>query len=128
MGFAITKADGKKAVEKLQRLKARMQTVANKANEVVEVGVRSIEVNAGAFAAGMMEGYWGAKSSIFGMPAPLVGGAAGHAIGFAMSGENAKHLHNFSDGFLAAWSCATGRGIGQQLKSKAKASGLLDDE
>lgn len=122
MAFELSKL---KANERLQKLQTRMKGVVAKADKVVKVAVRSVEVQAGAFGAGLMEGYWGEKATILGMPATLVGYGAGHTVGFFMGSETSDHMHAFSDGVGAAYSCAMGRTIGKKFRDKAK--GLLDD-
>lgn len=119
MGFDLATTKNMSALrDKAMRLQSRVKGAVAKANEVVEVAVRSAEVNAAAFTAGVIQGYWGSVG-IVGIPVDLGAGAAGHALAFMMGGKNAEHLHNFADGFLAAYTVTAGRGVGQKLKSKA---------
>jgi len=117
------------------------------AGEKIEGVVKTLEIQAGAFVGGAIQGIWydptatpdgKAGAHVFGMPVEAVAGVAGLAaslVGFGGS-KWATHLGNLSNGMLAAYSSNLGRGWGYKFhkdraakKSKGgKTSGDLREE
>jgi hypothetical protein len=91
---------------------------------VVGVGLSALEVNAGAFAGGVMGGRWGSVD-LYGVPADAASGLALHALGLTgLAGKYGEHVHNFANGLLAAWTMRAGVTVGMLWRQKAGLSAV----
>lgn len=105
--------------EKAQRLAATTKNLREKAKRPVEIGIRSITVQAAAFGTSYYKGRQG-DPEVFGMPADLLVAAGLHVGGFVMGKDaTADVLHNLGDGVLASYVCQVGYGTGLELAAKA---------
>lgn len=103
---------------KLTTYKATVDRIRSEKKELIGQAVRTAEVNAAAFALGLVNGKSGGSPKIFGGPLELWVGVAGHVAGFWLGGKTAEHLHNLSDGALACWTYAEGLGAGAAWAKK----------
>lgn len=102
------------------KLQARAQTIANKGEKTIGTLVRTGEVSAAAFAAGMVQGKYGVVE-VVGVPADLAVGAGLHLAGFlGLGGKMSSHLHSLGDGALAAYFVTLGKGTGLSMKEGSK--------
>lgn len=126
--------------------KNSMARIRESAAEKIEGVVKTLEIQAGAFVGGAIQGMWyepnaspdkKAGAHIFGMPVEAVAGVAGLAGGLLNLGGDkwSTHLTNLSNGLLAAYSSNLGRGWGYKFakdrtakKAKGKTSGDLREE
>lgn len=90
----------------------------------VGTAVRTLEVSAAGMAGGMVQGHAGEEgSSVMGIPTDLLAGLVLNGLGFAgVAGDHSDHLHNFGDGFLAAFTSSLGYGWGANWKKTGKFS------
>lgn len=131
MAIQITKADGKRAMERLASVQNRIAKVKREAEERVEQVVRTFEVAGTAFGVGVLQGRTGGVE-VVGIPLELGAGLALEVLGHLdFAGKMSHHLINVGDGALAAYATTLGRGVGQEWgqksgkPSKTKASGSL---
>lgn len=81
------------------------------------------EVQAGAFAVGLVTGRFG-QVKLLGTPvdADLAVAIGGHLATYAFGkflGSSRDHLHNVFDGVFAGWSTKLGAGVGTSMRMKA---------
>lgn len=117
--LTITRRDIEDAYSAASAARDHIKGISNKGESTVGQLVQTIEVNAGALAVGVACGRYGALhlqgSSI---PLDLAGGVLGHLAGFfGLAGRHSEHLHNFSDGVLAAYTTKFGIGLGTKMRA-----------
>ena len=106
--------------------KSALARVKEGAGEKIEGIVKTLEIQAGAFAGGAIQGIWydpnpaaGTKpgAHVFGMPIEAVAGFAGLAGSlFGIGGDKwSSHLGNLSNGLLASYTSNLGRAWGYKL-------------
>lgn len=111
-----------RANEALARMQARVKTIQTKAEEVTSHVVQSAEVAGAGFAAGLISGKYG-PVEVVGVPLELALGVGLNLAGHAkVAGSSSEHLHNFGDGFLAAYFVTLGRGVGRTMNVPAPAT------
>jgi|GEM_PF-1112262 len=121
MAFQISKAQVTELQEKAKRAFARARGMAEKSEAVVERVVQSAEVQAGAFAFGLVNGRFNAPE-IAGVPIDLGAGLGLHFLSFAgIGGGQAKHMQAFGDGALASYFTNLGNTVGTRMRSRAAA-------
>ncbi len=117
--LTITRRDIEDAYSAASAAHRHVQGIKGKGESTVGQLVQTIEVNAGALAVGVACGRYGAlhlKGST--IPLDLAGGVAGHLAGFfGLAGRYSEHLHNFSDGVLAAYTTKFGIGLGTKMRA-----------
>ncbi len=119
--LTITRRDIEDAYSAASAAHRHVQGIKGKGETTVGQIVQTIEVNAGAFGVGLACGRYGALH-IQGsnVPLDLAGGVLGHLAGFfGLAGRYSEHLHNLSDGVLAAYTTKVGIGVGTQMRAKA---------
>lgn len=116
-------------VARAQSITARAAKVKEKADMMVETGIRAAVVGGTAFGLGVVQGKYGGIE-LAGVPLELIVGLGGHIAGFTgVGGKASPMLHNVADGALAAWACTMGRGIGKGIGAKTAVKGdVLTDE
>lgn len=120
MALQIMPHDIVRAEEKTQRLERQVLHLRKKAEEVIEVAVRSLEVSGAAFAIGVLDGRYDGFE-IGGMPGDLLAAGALHGVAFmGWGGQWSSHCHAFGDGALGSYSYKLGRGIGVGWKIESK--------
>lgn len=109
--------------KKAHGFKSRLEEVLGKRASVVERAVSTLEIGAGAWAGGMVEGRTQGGTFLH-MPINLLAGLALNAAGYLgedVFGEQwAPHLNNFGDGFIASWVAAHGFTFGQRWQQTGK--------
>lgn len=123
--------------EKFMSMRGRLARLNEKAGEAMEGVVKTLEIQAGAFLFGAIQGAFyepdPAKPDqkpgvhILGIPVEAMAGI-GLIVGGFMGVGGAKwsdHMANLGNGALAAWTSNLGRGYGFKFRSerKAKAAG-----
>lgn len=107
-------------------LRATHHRLSGKGESVVGQMAQSAEVAAGALATGIVSGRYGnvyLGHGKFQVPLDLAAGIGGHTLAlFGVGGKYAEHLHNFSDGVLAAYLTKLGAGIGARWAVKSGAA------
>lgn len=118
--LTITRRDIDDAYSAASAAHRHVQGYKATGESVVGQVVQSLEVSAGAFGVGLANGYYGALH-IQGseVPLDLAGSVLGHLAGFfGLAGKYSEHLHNISDGVLAAYTTKVGIGVGTQMRAK----------
>jgi len=105
------------AHQSVNRVLRDMEQHKSITHRTIGAGIGILEVNAGAFAAGVAGGRWG-DVGYQGVPLDAASGLALHAIALATGGEYAAHAHNFANGLLAAWTMRAGVTVGMQWRQK----------
>lgn len=129
----LSKNDVQALVKRAESLQKRVEKVKEKADTVVETGVRSAIVAGTAFACGVAQGKFGGIE-VLGVPGELLLGVGGHLAGFMGLGGSKTNgvLHSVADGALAAWAATMGRGVGDSWGGKIAGStsgdSLTEDE
>ncbi len=128
----LSKSDVHALVKKAETLQNRVQKVKDKADNMVEQGVRAAIVGGTAFGFGVLQTRLGGVE-LFGVPAELLAGFGAHAAAFmGIGGKATSMLHDVGNGALAAWAVTMGRGVGDHMSKKAtgaiKGEALDDDE
>lgn len=118
--LTITRRDIEDAYSAASAAHRQVQGIKGKGETTVGQIVQTVEVNAGALAVGVACGRYGALhiqgSTI---PLDLAGGVLGHlGAFFGIAGRYAEHLHNLSDGVLAAYTTKVGIGLGTEMRAK----------
>ena len=112
MALTITKKDAHHAMQRLEAVKRRIAGIRERAEETTLRLVGTAETAGAAFAAGVIQGKTGGVE-LFGVPLELGLGLGLNAFAFlGGGGKAADHLHNVGNGFLAAYACTMGRGVG----------------
>jgi hypothetical protein len=123
--------------DKFLSLRGRMTRLNEKAGEAMEGVVMTLEIQAGAFLFGAIQGAFyepdPAKPNekpgvhILGMPVEAIAGIGLIVGGFMGVGGSkwSEHMEHLGNGALAAWTSNLGRGYGFKFRSerKAKAAG-----
>lgn len=123
MPVAITKRDAQQAMHRLETIKRRIANIRERAQETTERLVGTAETAGAAFAAGVIQGKTGGVE-LFGVPLELGLGLGLNAFAFlGGAGQASNHLHHVGNGFLAAYACTMGRGVGATWGQKALAGG-----
>jgi len=117
--LTITRRDIEDAYSAASAARDHVRGIQGKGETTVGHLVQTIEVNAGALAVGVACGRYGALhlqgSTI---PLDLAGGVLGHLAGFfGLAGKYSEHVHNFSDGVLAAYTTKFGIGLGTKMRA-----------
>lgn len=108
-----------RANEALARMSTRVKSIQSKAQEMTDSVIQSAEVAGAGFAAGMISGRYGTVE-VVGVPLELALGVGLNLAGHAkLAGSSSEHLHNFGDGFLAAYFVTLGRGVGRTMGQQA---------
>jgi hypothetical protein len=109
--------------KKAHGFKSKLESVLGKRASVVERVVSTLEITAGAWGGGLLEGRT-AGGTFHGMPLNLIAGVVLNAAGYfgeGVFGEVwAPHLNNFGDGFVASWAAAHGFTFGQRWQQTGK--------
>lgn len=123
MPVQITKADAKRAMDRVASMKQRAAKMAREMESRVEKVVRTFEVGGTAFAAGLMQGKTGGVE-VLGVPLELGGGLLLELFGhMGLAGKASDHLINVGDGALAAYATTLGRGVGQEWQATGHLTG-----
>lgn len=128
MALTVTKAHAKQAIERYDSLKRRIAGMRENAEKTTKTVVRTAEVGGAAFGMSFVQTRFidasGQPPQVFGVPLDLgIGIALG---GFGLlggAGAYSEHLTNVSDGCIAAYASAMGRGLGATTRGKALGSG-----
>ena len=112
----------KQALQK--RLSAFRERYGERIKGTVKKATRTVEVSAAGMLGGMVQGHAGEEgSSVMGIPTDLLAGLVLNGLGFAgVAGDHSEHMHNFGDGFLAAFTSSLGYGWGANWKKTGKFS------
>ncbi len=97
-------------LKKLDQLKGKLSGMTERA-------VRTVEVGAGAWAGGLIEGRT-AGQTVLHIPINLAAGVALSAAGYLdLAGDEwSGHLNNFGDGFIGSYVAATGYAFGKRWR------------
>ncbi|MFA6159386.1 MAG: hypothetical protein WC763_07210 [Candidatus Paceibacterota bacterium] len=127
----LSKSDVHALVKKAETLQNRIAKVKDKADNMVEQGVRTAITTGTAFGFGVLQTRVGGVE-LFGVPAELLAGFGAHAAAFlGIGGKATSMLHDVGNGALAAWAVTMGRGVGSSMgspKSAVKGEAMTDDE
>ena len=119
--------------EKFMSMRGRLARLNEKAGEAMEGVVMTLEIQAGAFLFGAIQGAFyepdPAKPEqkpgvhIFGIPVEAVAGLGLIVGGFMGVGGSkwSTHMEHLGNGALAAWTSNLGRGYGFKFRSERKA-------
>lgn len=119
---AITHKHVKDLEARAHSLKKRVDKIKHHAEEITEKFVRSLEVGAAAFGAGVVQGHGGA--SVAGVPVDLGGAFALNLLGYlGAAGKHSHHLNNFGDGLMAGFLVQKGQHLGAEWKAKGGLTG-----
>jgi hypothetical protein len=110
----------KASMTQFKKLQKRLETAQNRAKKIREVAddkvavlIKTTEVSGAAFAAGVLRGAFPKSANMVGIPNELAIAAAFHGVAlFGGKGSSTQHLHNFGDGFLAAFAVNLGQSVG----------------
>lgn len=118
MTLALTKADMRKAGDRIVSLQRRVESVKKKGEEIAIRVVRTAEVSGTAFGLGVIQGKTGGVE-IMGVPLELAVAGAAAGLGYlGAAGKMSDHLINVGDGALAAYATTMGRGVGLGWKER----------
>lgn len=108
-----------KAQSQIESLKKRHAGAIQRGESAIMSTVRTVEVGAAAFAAGIAKGKYGGIE-VMGIPGDLGAGVALHLASHVfMSKGTAEHARAFGDGLLAAFAAAEGHKIGKKWEGKS---------
>lgn len=128
----MSRADVNRIAGRAEAMRARMTNLRKKAEKVTERAVHTVEVGAGAFAFGVLQGRSQDPEGVrlFGVPIDLLSGITLHAAGFlGLGGKMSSHLHGFGDGALASYLTTMGRGVGRTWAAKSgSGTGVLENQ
>jgi hypothetical protein len=128
MALQMSKSELVRMAKKAESLQNRVKKATEKADDVLEKAVRTVEVGASAFGFGIVQGRYGAVE-LAGVPLDLGAAILGHTLGFmGVGGKMNSHLHSFADGALAAYAVTMGRGAGEEWKKKSSLAGKQVDQ
>lgn len=119
--IAISKADAARYLARAQSATAALKRTKEHMNEIVEDAVAAFEMASTAFAFGVVNGRWGGVEFI-GLPVDLWAGGAAHLLAFA--GIAPKHLHAVGNGAIGSYVYTLGRGIGIEMREKARLAAM----
>jgi hypothetical protein len=107
--------------KKLHHTNSKLHAIRAKFSGVTERAVRTVEVGAGAWLGGLVEGRT-AGGTVMHVPINLGVGIALSAAGYLdlAGSEWSGHLNNFGDGFIASYVAATGYAFGKRWKETGK--------
>ena len=110
---------------RVQHFHRRALALKERAEEMTEKFVRTLEIGAAATVGGVIHGKAGPEGAhIMGVPVDLGAGLALNLLGyFGVAGKHSDHLNNFGDGMLGAYLSQVGFGIGQKWLSTGKLLG-----
>lgn len=112
--------------KKAHNYKSKLEEVLGDRASVVERAVGLLEIGAGAWAGGMVEGRF-AGDTFLHVPPNLLGGLLFNAAGFlgesVFGKEWAPHLNTFGNGMIASWTAALGFTFGQRWQQTGKLLG-----
>lgn len=112
----VTKGQLAAFADKAKRLHERAKSLREKAESSMEQVVGTIEVFAGAFGMGVLNGRMGGVE-IAGVPLDLGIGVLGNVLGhLGVAGKASSHVHNLSNGALASYATRLGLGIGKRME------------
>lgn len=119
----LTRRDLEEAYQKASDAHRIVAGYRTQGEKIAEHAIQSVEVLAGAAAAGVAAGRFGAPHLKLGtqtIPLDLFGGVLLHgAAFFGLFGKYGEHVHNFSDGVMAQYMARWGVGYGTHLREKA---------
>ncbi len=121
MALNITRRDIDEAHRYARDAMSRVRGGRGATGRVVGQLTQTAEVALGAVGVGVLSGRYG-PLNVQGVPVPidLALGVAGHILGFTgLAGGLSNHIHNVSDGVLAAYLTKFGVGYGKALAEKA---------
>jgi hypothetical protein len=106
----------------------KFDALKDKFSGMTERAVRTVEVGAGAWAGGIVEGRTGG-GTVMHVPINLGVGVALAAAGYLdLAGdEYSPHLNAFGDGFIASYVAATGYAFGKRWRDTGKVFGAKAD-
>lgn len=127
----LSKADLSRAAHRAESLKTRLSSLRKKTEKTTEKVVHTIEVGAGAFTAGVIQGRGGID--VFNVPLELLLGAGLNLAGYmGLGGKMGEHLHGLGDGLLAGYATQLGFGVGKtwgkpKTATPGGGTGVLED-
>jgi hypothetical protein len=130
----LSKADLTRAASRAESLKSRISSLRKKTEKTTERVVHTVEVSAGAFTAGVIQGRGGID--ILNVPLELALGAGLNLAGYlGLGGKMSEHLNGFGDGFLAGYATQMGFAVGKtwgtkeikEDKKDGSGTGVLED-
>jgi hypothetical protein len=130
MSLTITRRDIEEAHSYARDAISRARGVQATGQRIVGTAVKSLEVAAGAAAVGAISGRYGKVDFDLGggksVPLDLTAAIVGHLAAFTgMAGEASEHLHNLSDGVLAAASFRMAFNFGNKHRAQSGAKTAL---
>jgi len=118
----ISKRHVKDLETRAHALKKRVDKIKHHAEEITEKFVRTLEVGAAAFGAGVLQGHGGV--SVMGVPADLGAAFGLNLLGYlGAAGKHSGHLNNLGDGFMAGFLVQKGQKVGAEWKAKGTLGG-----
>ncbi len=117
----ITRRDLDDAYKSMRDAHSYIQQYKQGGERITGQLLQSAEVAGGALAVGVASGRYGALT-IAGsqVPLDLAAGILGHGLAFfGLPGKYSEHLHNVSDGAIAAYLTKWGIGYGTEMRRKA---------
>ena len=107
--------------KKLHHTNSKLAALKDRFSGVTERAVRTVEVGAGAWLGGLVEGRT-AGGTVMHVPINLGAGIALSVAGYLDLAGNqwSGHLNNFGDGFIASYVAATGYAFGKRWKETGK--------
>ena len=122
MSFQISRRDVDSAYAYANKSMRRLRDPEEHGSGVLDRALQTGEVVGSAAVVGVLAGRFGNldyKAGPVTVPMDLAGGVAGHLLAFWLDGPASKHLHNVSNGVLAAFGMRLGMGAGIKLRSSA---------
>jgi len=113
---------GRRLVGQVERLKSRLKNRSEEMKQNEEQLLTTATTTGTAFAIGYVDGRYQERAEVFGIPASVLVGLAGHVAGFAGFGPSTV-MHSVGDGGLAAYAVTLGAGLGQKARLESDAGG-----
>ena len=114
-----TTAAGRRIASELQRLKRSNLRLRDESRTTEQRLVRATASTGAGFGIGYVNGRYGEKAELLGIPPAIVVGILGHAAGFMGFGPT-EAMHAIGDGSLTAFTAELGTGLGAAAKADAE--------
>lgn len=126
MAYKVTQEQLERWKSSLASAGKKLALYKDKADSVVERGVRMVEIGGAAFAWGVAKGKTGGIDFL-GVPLDLWAGLGLNALGFVgVGGHYGDHLHNLGNGSLASFMTTLGAQIGDDWRLKGGGQKKID--